>query len=153
MGFFITDNQQLKILNEASKKEVENKIKNNSESLFIHLLKLYYWGYDTNVRQHWIKEISNKYTDIKKLPNNKYPSKEYIEQLIWEGNDLENLASILNKDKEYKKYNRINKIDYNTKKFCNEYIEWVAEKLSRYGSINNTDAQRFLIELYEKYVY
>ena len=65
MGFFVEDGRQLKILNEASKKEVENKIKNNSESLFIHLLKLYYWGNDDNAKWHWIKEISNKYTDIK----------------------------------------------------------------------------------------
>lgn len=151
MGIFVTNEQQLKILNEASKKEVESKLKRNSESLFIHLLKLYYWGYDTNVKQHWIKEISNKYTDIKKLPNNKYPSKEYIERLIWEDNDLDYIASMLNKDKNYKSYPHINKIDYNTRRFCSDYIEWIAEKLSSEGEISNTEAQDYLSDLYNKY--
>lgn len=152
MGFFVNYEQQLKILNEASKKEVENKIKNNSESLFIHLLKLYYWGYDDNTKWHWIKEISNKYNDIKKLPNNKYPSKEYIERLIWEDNDLDYIVSKLNSDKNYKSYPHIN-IDYNTKRFCNDYVEWIAEKLSIYGKIKNTEAQQYLLDLYNKYCY
>ena len=151
MGIFVTNEQQLKILNEASKKEVEYDIKDNSESLFIHLLKLYYWGYDTNVKQHWIKEISNKYCRIKKLPNNKYPSKDYIEKLIWKDNDLDYIASKLNKNKNYKSYPRINKIDYNTRRFCSDYIEWISEKLSLEGTMNNTEAQHYLSDLYNKY--
>lgn len=150
MAIFITDEQQLKILNEASKKEVETKLKRRSESLFLHLLKLYYWGYDEYVKRYWIKEISNMYIDVSKLPNNKYPSKENIEKLIWENNDLENLARILNKDKNYSKYPNI-KIDYNAKEFCIKYVEWLSEALSLNGKIDNTDAQDFLLDLYNEY--
>lgn len=151
MGIFVTKEQHLKILTEASKKEVENDIKYESKSLFIHLLKLYYWGYDDNIKWYWIKEISNKYKKIKKLPNNKYPSKDYIEQLIWKDNDLNDLVKELNIDKEYKKYDRINKIDYNAKKFCITYVEWIAKKLSTYGNVNNGEAQQYLLELYNEY--
>ena len=150
MAIFITDEQQLKILNEASKKEVETKLKRRSESLFLHLLKLYYWGYDEYIKRYWIKEISNMYIDVSKLPNNKYPSKENIEKLIWENNDLENLARILNKDKNYSKYPNI-KIDYNAKEFCIKYVEWLSEALSLNGKIDNTDAQDFLLDLYNEY--
>lgn len=150
MGIFITDEQQLKILNEATKKAVEYNIKRNSESLFLHLLKLYYWGYDDYVKRYWIKEISKYYIEVSKLPNNKYPSKEYIENLIWENNDLENLAKILNKDKNYSKYPKIN-LDYNAREFCVRYVEWLSETLSLNGKIHNSIPQKFLSGLYDEY--
>ena len=150
MAIFITDEQQLKILNEATKKVVDSDIKENSNSLFLHLLKLYYWGYDDMVKWHWIKEISNLYTRVFKLPNNKYPSKEYIEKLIWENNDLEVLARMLNKDKNYSKYPKI-KIDYNAREFCIRYVEWLSETLSLNGKIHNSISQNFLSDLYDEY--
>ena len=90
------------------------------------------------------------YTDVSKLPNNKYPTKEYIEKLIWENNNLEVLARTLNKDKNYSKYSKIN-IDYNAREFCIRYVEWVAEKLSLNGELDNTVAQNFLSDLYDEY--
>ena len=125
--------------------------------IIYYLLRIYYWSdLVSGLLDHWTTQIYLFYHDIPKQKGrkNRYPSKKVIYKKIC--NIFEDYE-ILNSDIKrhirglpgYKELPDFI-IDQKAIDFCKKYIDWICEKLSTYGKVEEYEVKEIINKLMEE---
>lgn len=138
--------------------EVLSDIRNHRFRLIEHLLKLYYYRDNDSLRT-WLKEVKAYLGEVSKIKASKgkdyYPTKDDIYWEVW-GKDLDSLSDFhstciedFSSDEE-EPLPKVEKDD-RAEDFCDEYIKWVSEVLSKKGSVSALEVRAEVEKLWSKY--
>ncbi len=143
-----------KYLTEMSRdrQTLKNKLDNQVDPIYQHLIKLYLYGNTTNDFKHWISEIADMlpYLDTLK-PNNKFSKHKFVSDILVD-DDLKNLErklQVLIKNLFY----RHPKTTYDISEITfivDQYMRWLANELSTKHVVNVTDVDTKINELLNK---
>ena len=147
------------------REKIEKYLMDKMNSIVIHLLKLYFYR-DTMARGKWKMDIYAFCNRIYLLKGkNRYPMKEFIYFYIWKSyadaylktydSWINDVITFLTED-DKNVYIDISVIANNYRReetyhFINDYMLWLAEKLSVKGSVEATEVRSELDKLLSKY--
>ena len=157
----------LRYFKEFSRKrsEVISDIRNHRTVLVEHILKLYYYRDFVECLDGWIEEVQAFLGEVSKIKTvhgkDRFPTPEEIYKEAW-ANDLDNIDNrhdryisdfSKKRDNELKKPLPKVKKDSIAENFCNDYIRWVSEILSKKGVVTIEEVESEIEKLWKKYPY
>lgn len=143
-----------KYLTEMSrdKQTLKNKLDNQVNPIYQHLIKLYLYGDKTQDFSHWIDEIADKipYLDTLK-PNNKFPKASLVYDILVD-DDSANLSrklNVLTKNLFF----RYPKVTYDISEityFVDAYMRWLTNELNTKHEVHAEDVNKQINRLLNK---
>lgn len=133
-----------------NKKRLENRLMDKSEQLTLHLFKIFYHGSTQGRIDHWSGDLYDILNFIPSLKGSHiFPSKKDIYYNLW--GYIEDRFSALS-DSRITTLNRMAKggkegfgvikdktPNYDCKKFCEGYFDWLSERLSMEGEVSEEE--------------
>ena len=130
-----------------NKKDIKYYLQDRADKVFVHICKILLYPESPYV-DHWEHEIYAFISNIQKLKgSNKLPSKSFIQNILLQ--ELDDMVDIYMKqavaDEDDANFTDISESYAN--KVCEQYVIWLAEKLSTDGFVSNKDVKSELNEL------
>lgn len=130
-----------------NKKDIKYYLQDRADKVFVHICKILLYPKSPYVG-HWEHEIYAFISNIQKLKgSNKLPSKSFIQNILLQ--ELDSMIGIYMKqaiaDEDDADFTDVDESYAN--KICEQYVIWLAEKLSTDGFVSNKDVKAKLHEL------
>lgn len=130
-----------------SKKGIKYYLQDRADKVFVHICKILLYPESPYV-DNWEHEIYVFISNIQKLKgSNKLPSRSFIQNILLQ--ELDSMIDIYIKqaiaDEDDANFADVSESYAN--KICEQYVIWLAEKLSTDGFVSNRDVKAELNEL------
>lgn len=130
-------------------KDIRNRLVDGTATTMIeHLVKLIILDSPENIN-HWRQEIFSGLHEIpKQKKNNKYPTSQFIFDVIWNyySDDLDKYVDFVIKEEPNEKL-KDNIESEDILEPIYSYVLWLAVRLSKYGKVESVDVHNKLKEL------
>ena len=137
---------------------VEDDLRQGRHILFEHLMKLYFYPEGTQYHRGWMTSVYSATYSVGRLKrNNKYPSEEFILDVIWLEKDPPDIERRMNLHVEamdhLNPYLEPHNLPLDTvvikdcMKFLDSYHRWLSYELSWNGEVTCVDVHKKLKEL------
>ena len=130
-----------------TQKDIKYYLQDRVDKVFVYICKILLYPESPYV-DHWEHEIYAFISNIQKLKgSNKLPSKSFIQNILLQ--ELDSMIDIYIKqaiaDEDDADFTDVDEPYAN--KICEQYVIWLAEKLSTIGFVSNQDVKSELNEL------
>ena len=130
-----------------TQKDIKYYLQDRADKVFVHICKILLYPESSYV-DHWEHEIYAFISNIQKLKGfNKLPSISFIQNILLQ--ELDSMIDIYLKqalaDEDDADFADVDESYAN--KICEQYVIWLAEKLSTDGFVSNKDVKAKLHEL------
>lgn len=124
-----------------SSRDIGAELDEKARQVVVHLIKIYMFRERGNLI-HWMDELFGFLHSVSRLKGkNKFPSSEFIFRNMWEGQKIRFHRLVSQVYSKYSKaYEPYDVTEDEIEDFVVSYLHWVADELSKYGELLDSES-------------